>query len=624
MEKTETETPEFHLGITMAGAVSAGSYTAGVMDYFFEIMDLWENAKNGKLPEGWDKDILNFIPQHKVILDVMGGTSAGGMTTMMSAIYALNGKINPVITPDDKYTKKNNLFYDSWVLMGQENYAENYSLFEQTLATSDLEQSGKVQSLLNSDFIDNICDRIFDDDIEQKYRPSYISEELEIIIANTSVRGIPLAVDFSTQGYKGHENPMHATFNHFITSHFKLNFTDKDKDKYLRFDPFGPDVKALKLVTKATGAFPIGLKFREFYDYELNVKYLKNNAKKFITHKENVKSEDLKWPQDFEDTFDFVSIDGGAVNNEPYGEVLSVLRRKENKESKHFNYALIMIDPFPDENKLPEFKKPNDVFDIIPSIIDTLWQQSKVKKSEMLDAISDNYYRGVIYPKRWKNVSGRFISEEYPIACSGLMAFSGFFDFAFRQHDYFLGRNNARNFFRAYFNIEYNEEDPNPIHKSWSKEMIEKFQIPDKDGKNTEKVDNRIFLPIIPDLNHLKEILADKTDGRFNRTIEKWPQFDPECLFNLKSKMERRIEKILDLSFHKLTKNNSTSEVPEVEVMILKHYPVNKIFDLFTKMAIYILFRVTKKPITRRLTKSAIEFILKDLATMGLLKKSNN
>jgi hypothetical protein len=35
----------FHLGLTMAGAVSAGCYTAGVMDYLFEALDLWERAK---------------------------------------------------------------------------------------------------------------------------------------------------------------------------------------------------------------------------------------------------------------------------------------------------------------------------------------------------------------------------------------------------------------------------------------------------------------------------------------------------------------------------------------------------------------------------------------------------
>lgn len=35
----------FKLCITMAGAVSAGAYTAGVLDYLIETLDLWEKAR---------------------------------------------------------------------------------------------------------------------------------------------------------------------------------------------------------------------------------------------------------------------------------------------------------------------------------------------------------------------------------------------------------------------------------------------------------------------------------------------------------------------------------------------------------------------------------------------------
>ena len=47
MESSENKNQEvFHIGLTMAGAVSAGCYTAGVMDYLFEVLELWENCKN--------------------------------------------------------------------------------------------------------------------------------------------------------------------------------------------------------------------------------------------------------------------------------------------------------------------------------------------------------------------------------------------------------------------------------------------------------------------------------------------------------------------------------------------------------------------------------------------------
>ena len=36
---------KFHIGISMAGAISAGAYTAGVMDYLLESLENWQKAK---------------------------------------------------------------------------------------------------------------------------------------------------------------------------------------------------------------------------------------------------------------------------------------------------------------------------------------------------------------------------------------------------------------------------------------------------------------------------------------------------------------------------------------------------------------------------------------------------
>ncbi len=274
MNNSLSETETFHMGITMAGAVSAGCYTAGVMDYLFEILELWENAKVGKLPEGWDKDLLNYTPKHKVVIDAMGGASAGGMTTVMSAIYALKGKINPVNDPSNPTSIKGNMLYDSWVLMGDtENDPEK--IFEKALSLEDL-KGDKIVSLLNSGFIDTICDSAFMDDIgKEKILPNYISPELEVMLSQTMLRSVPLPIDFSTPFgvlKLRKENPKYNTFEHFVISHFKLNYDEENplhKDFYLPFAPFSDQkeiVDRLKLTTKATGAFPIGLKFREFFN----------------------------------------------------------------------------------------------------------------------------------------------------------------------------------------------------------------------------------------------------------------------------------------------------------------------------------------------------------------------
>ena len=41
----------------MAGAISAGAYTAGVMDYLFEALESWQKAKDLDLPG---------VPKHNI------------------------------------------------------------------------------------------------------------------------------------------------------------------------------------------------------------------------------------------------------------------------------------------------------------------------------------------------------------------------------------------------------------------------------------------------------------------------------------------------------------------------------------------------------------------------------
>lgn len=36
----------FHLGLCMAGSITAGAYTAGVMDYLIEALEEWQKVKS--------------------------------------------------------------------------------------------------------------------------------------------------------------------------------------------------------------------------------------------------------------------------------------------------------------------------------------------------------------------------------------------------------------------------------------------------------------------------------------------------------------------------------------------------------------------------------------------------
>ena len=101
------EEPFFEIGLCMAGAVSAGAYTAGVMDYLVETLDKWEQARATNDPT---------VPAHKVRISILSGASAGGMTAMITAA-ALQNKLPPInlqYRTDEAYKKQNKL-YNTWV-----------------------------------------------------------------------------------------------------------------------------------------------------------------------------------------------------------------------------------------------------------------------------------------------------------------------------------------------------------------------------------------------------------------------------------------------------------------------------------------------------------------------------
>jgi hypothetical protein len=629
----------FHIGLTMAGAVSAGCYTAGVMDYLFEILELWENCKNSDFPMGWDSEMAKFIPQHKVEIDVMGGASAGGMTTVMAAIYAMKGKINPVSDPSNKTSKKGNLLYDSWVLMGDTEQSK-LKLLEKTLTLDDL-TSDKIPSLLNSSFIDSICDNAFIDDVAaNKKLPNYFSKELELLLSQTMLRSVPLPIAFSTPFgalNAKKDNPKYNTFEHFVISHFKLDYDDTNplhKDFYLPLAPFGnkTDVDRLKLATKATGAFPIGLSFRKFFNEEFSVEYIKNNSRKLIQDKikpENISNNPPINFEDVSDPFDFVGVDGGAINNEPIGEVLNVLKERygEKKEGDYDKFGLIMIDPFPDHNFEKTHKHPEDIFTAIPAILGTLQDQSKLKRKEMLEFHTKDYLRGEIYPVRYnlEEKSNKPNKEENAIACSSVFAFGGFLDINFRHHDFFLGRDNARNFFKVYFSFEYNPEKNiiHPIHRNWTPEMIKVFKFKREDSVTGEK---KVFLPIIPNMYDAKYYFENsKKEKRnpFDRTVKEWPQYNAEELFILKPKIEQRVKKMLELTLNKLDKTSQDAEHSTTEKWLKKYYKegfFKKIGNWFGKKLFSVIISSSKGTLTTKITKSTIEWILKDLEDKKLIK----
>jgi hypothetical protein len=99
------ERPTFEIGFVFAGAISAGCYSAGVMNFVIEALDDYF-AERGK--PGWDG------PTHDVHVPVLPGASAVGMTAGMTALQMFKPicHIWPGAAPPPR---SQNRLYSSWV-----------------------------------------------------------------------------------------------------------------------------------------------------------------------------------------------------------------------------------------------------------------------------------------------------------------------------------------------------------------------------------------------------------------------------------------------------------------------------------------------------------------------------
>jgi len=159
----------FRICLTMAGAVSAGAYTAGVIDYLLETLKLWENLKNT------DNE---SIPNHEVKLEVISGASAGGIVGTLMVASLLDGNFQKL--------------RDAWVGMADEK--GKYTL-SKMLNTKDIQKNNKVRSLLNSTPLEYIADEMLNIQKIGSY-PNYVSKHLDLILTVSNLRGLPSAIEF--------------------------------------------------------------------------------------------------------------------------------------------------------------------------------------------------------------------------------------------------------------------------------------------------------------------------------------------------------------------------------------------------------------------------------------------
>jgi hypothetical protein len=458
-----TECP-FELGLVMAGAISAGAYTAGVMDFLIEALDAWEaeKAKPG-----------SAVPRHEVKLRVLSGASAGGMTSAISAV-ALSSEIDPVRDPANPPAPERNRLYDAWVRQID---------ISKLLGTSDIESSGTVKSLLDATPLQGIAEAALVSPLRQSPR-SYVSDPLVLMLSVANLRGVPYS--FSVLG--GSATARYGMFEHMDHMRFAMSRSAACTDAGRHLLPAdAPNGEWPKLVTAAlaSGAFPGGLAPRLLerpyadYDGRYSCRPL--------------------WPAG-EGPYQFLCVDGGLIDNEPLELARRHLAGPEDqnpRDGDKAHRAVVLIDPFPNDAALSDSYAPKDSLSgVLVGMFSALKNQARFKPQELeLAEKPDIYSRFMVAPSR-RDAAGESVE---PAIASGIMeGFGGFLHETLRQHDFQLGRRNCQAFLRWHFALP----ESNPVVGVSDPEVRARFHVRERDGSTSRfatKDGSQVpFLPIIP------------------------------------------------------------------------------------------------------------------------------
>lgn len=489
----------YEIGLVMAGAISAGAYTAGVVDYLLEALMHYEKVRKKFAEEHPGKSL------HNVQIRVISGASAGGMTGTMLLSAMMDAEYRPMcgyhpntLTDPDIDT---NVFYRSWV-----SRAHGIDI-SYMLDTSDITGEAPLKSLLNCKRLDEIADRALSHPrLLQPY--DYIPQRIDHFLSVFNLGGVPYTVNFegtnSTYGLTNHSDMMHFVHESKPDTHYNANEIPIGDDAT---SVLNANWKLLKQSTLATGAFPIALEPRDIGKDRLSYNEWEwwvpqSDAKEKCDTKgscfalTNIAPNWMKQPQN---NYRFVSVDGGVANNEP----LEIARRAlagdalfNPRTAKEACRSIIMVDPFPAE-PLKEFVYEGiNLFKIASRLFGSLKEQARFKPEEMeLAANPDIFSRFMIAPSRDDAPRGM------ELASASVGAFGGFLSEKFRQHDFQLGRANCQSFLKNYFLMGLD----NPLveeHIEWFRENH--CIVPQKGGQYVQVIpmvnlpDNAITDPIVP------------------------------------------------------------------------------------------------------------------------------
>ncbi|HTS36351.1 MAG TPA: patatin-like phospholipase family protein [Candidatus Solibacter sp.] len=488
----------FRLGINMAGAVSAGSYTAGVLDFLVEALDEWQAAKERG----------DAVPRHELSLDVFSGASAGGMCAAIASAM-VQGEFDHI--HDTRLVGTTNRFYESWV-----NKIDITRLLEQ----NDLRDGEPVYSLLDCTVIDEIAQYAIVPGAPKQR--TYIPSNLTLLLTLTNLTGIPYSLPSVGDSSLDESALYHADRLRFETV-LPGGTPSTPSAKPL---PLGQPTEGawplLQEAAKATGAFPIFLRPRQIQRDIVDYTPPMWDSLNPPPHAPPPVSPN--WPKNTT-AIGTINVDGGVIDNDPFTLAHDyVASRKptakdnENpREPLKADRAVVTVAPFPAQGKFvaaPDFSQGATVPAAIGQLLSVFISQSRFFGESLALITAGTSSRFVIAPSD--------PSQPAKLALQGasLGAFGGFFERSFRAHDFQLGRRNCQQFLRYHFALPVG----NPIIAdglaslgSRSADAVAKFGVnapPDARSQHDSR-----WIPIIPLCSdRVTEDVPNPARGQISRT----------------------------------------------------------------------------------------------------------
>jgi hypothetical protein len=474
----------FELGLVMAGAVSAGAYTAGVCDYVMEALDAWHHAQNHH---------PDTTPPHKVTLRVITGASAGGINAALWAA-ALPYAVPPVRWGDqDKAPATGNPFFYAWV---------NALDLASFLSLTDL-GAGPLASVLNTSPLDDIAYAALrlPEAFAQKHRP-FVDPSLAMYLTLTNLRGIPYWSGMTGNRNGGYGMQMHRDYRRFVTQAHSNADSYRD-DCALPF-PVSQHPAAWSVLAEtalACSAFPLAFRARRLvrpqgdYDYRAAVRYdLDQNLYAVVPPFFDTK----------EDAYSFWAVDGGAMDNEPLElarQHLSGMFGSNPRGGMQALRATLLVDPFPEMDISQPAPESLSLGQTLGGLISAWKYQARFHPEDIGLARAETVYsRFMISPSRHETET----SHGMHLASSMLSGFGGFLDRSLRVHDYMLGRRNAQRFLSRHFTLP----EEHALFARWSTAMKDHYRV----------VHNR------PDFPHQLPIIPVVPAAAAENVLPPWPQ----------------------------------------------------------------------------------------------------